>query len=313
MANKFEIKIVKEANGNIVHLNKMSLQASQSLVKIIEGINKIIEAENDPSINVKLVEGCVGVEIEAPIAKMNTIQSEVKKVLNKESRNIPYLEALREIQTVIKANGITYGDNIFSGDATISLVSQLKEIADIRAPKQMSDKDYIDIEFFKGKLYEQGGKTPNIHIETQNTVYKINCTSESQARRVRNELYQDIRVSAWVTKQPDQKFKYTFCDYYKDENKVIFQELKDSVRHIITAGGTEPLEMIHDKFYEFISNQRFEDARLFIKTFCHHRVDNNILRTLLVVTKGMKERPEFKDLVIDITAILLKKTKKPIL
>ena len=110
MANKFEIKIVKEANGNIVHLNKMSLQASQSLVKIIEGINKIIEAENDPSINVKLVEGCVGVEIEAPIAKMNTIQSEVKKVLNKESRNIPYLEALREIQTVIKANGITYGE-----------------------------------------------------------------------------------------------------------------------------------------------------------------------------------------------------------
>ena len=165
MANKFEIKIVKEADGKVVHLNEMSLQASQSLVKIIDGINKIIEAENDPSIKVRLVEGCVGVELDAPVQTMNHIQSEVNKVLKKESDNVPYLDALRDIQSVFKANGLTYGDNIFSGDATISLVSQLKEIADIRAPKRMSDKDYIDIEFFKGKLYENGGKKPNITLK----------------------------------------------------------------------------------------------------------------------------------------------------
>ena len=310
MLNKFEIKIVKEVNGDIVHLNEMSLQASQSLVKIIEGINKIIEAENDPFIKVRLVEGCVGVEIDAPTIKMNKIQDEVKKVLNKESRNTPYIEALREIQTVFKANGITYGDKIFSGDATIELVAQLKAIADIRAPKQMSDKEYIGIEFFKGKLFENGGKKPNIHIESIGERYKINCTNESQARRVRNELYQEVRVSAWVTKTPDKKFVYTFCDYYKEDDKITFQELKDTVGYIITGSGTESLEKIHDIFYEFIANERFESARLFIKTFCHERIDNNILRTLLLVTKGMKERTEFKDLVQEITAILFKKTKK---
>lgn len=302
MANQFEIKIVKEANGDIVHLNEMSLQASQSLAVIIEGINKIVEAENDPTIKVKLVEGCVGVQIAAPAPIMTRIQDEVNKVLKKESRNVPYVEALRDFQGVVKANGITYGDNIFMGDAIISLVKTLKEIPDIRQPKRDSIKDYLDIEFFKGKLFETGGTNPNIHIQTQHSKYKINCTSESQAKRVRNELYDNVRICAWVTKNPDKKFVYTFCDYYKEQDNQIFQELKDSVRKIVNGQGTEPLELIHDKFYEFISNQRFEDARLFIKTFCHHRVDNNILRTLLVVTKGMKERPEFKDLVIDITA-----------
>lgn len=311
MRSKFEIKILREANGDIVHLHEMSLQASQSLVKIIDGVNKIVESENNPLIKVKLVEGCVGVEIEAPQAIMSNIQEEVNLVLNKESRNEKYISALREIQKVVVANGITYGDSIYIGNEKISLVKSLKRLSEIRHPKRDSFKDYLDIEFFKGKLLENGGKNPNIHLETQNSRFTINCTHTSQARRVRNELYHEICVSAWVTLTPKRKKIYTFCDYY--QNPILFQELKSSVRKIINGQGAEPLELIHDKFYEFIKSERFEDARSFLKTFCHNRVDNNVLRTLLLVTKGMRERPEFKDLVIEINEILVKKTKKKIL
>lgn len=310
--SKLEIKITKEANGDDVRLDNLSLQASKSLVVLLDAMNKMAEFDiGNNDIRIKVINGSAGVALDADNPVMDNIQSKINSVINRDSDDYLFIENLRNIQNVVKANGLTYEATICNSNShQLDLIPFLKNSRKISSPRRTRNHSYFDLEFFNGKLIENGGKYPNIHIETNGRKYKIVCT-EQQARKVNAFLYQDIKISAWGILNPDNKKEYIFCDHYINDD--LYIEFKRVARTILDASGVEPLIKIHDKFKELIIADEYEAARKFMKMFSNEVVDNNKLRAVLLATKSFKEHDSFKDIVIKVMAILKKKTGKEVI
>lgn len=306
--SKFEIKITHEANGDNVDLADMSLQASKSLAVFLNALNKMAEAEKGASeIRVHVKEGSAIVALDAPSEIMKSIQENVFAVLERRSSSDAYLNGIDDIRKVIKANGLSYESNIYHGDRKIDLVGVLK--GGLKRTRRRRDQNYFDIEFIEGRLIENGGVKPNIHVENGGIRYKITCT-EKQAQRVNAFLYNTIRISAWVSLDVKANKEYLLCDSYTEID--IFNELKDEVRLIIDGKGTDPLIRIHNKFKEFIAKEKYSEARKFIRLFVSKLVDNHKLRAVLLVTKAFRNNSQFLDLVNEAKDILIKKTGRSI-
>lgn len=312
MSGKLQISIVREANGDNCELDSMSLSAAKSFIKILDAVTKFVEAEQNKDIKIKVKKGSAMLEVAPPSNDiMSGIQNNINDVLNRESSNAAYLVGLREIQNVVKANGLVYDCNIFYDNVKIDLIQTLKEIPEIRAPRRTSNSDFLDIEFFKGRLLETGGVKPNFHIEVQHAKVKIICNTEQEARTVRNDLYKTVHVSAWVTMNPDNRKVYTFIEYFEDNQEYMI--FKSFIRKIINEETEAALELIYSKFHEFMLVNDTTKAESMIKHLVHSRMDANILRTVLILMKGLKENPKYSQYYENAEKYLSRKTKKQIL
>ncbi|WP_254410965.1 hypothetical protein [Dyadobacter diqingensis] len=306
-----EIKITKEVDGSDLDLNNMSLRAAKSLVVILEALNRMIDvessaenrAESDVKISVKSGSACVAIVGE----DVREIQANIIDVINRDSQKGTYLEEVRNIQKVITANGLTYESSFQFDNETYDFVEILKSIKPVRSPRRKNDDKYYDIKFITGKLIENGGKKPNIHVEVEGVKQKISC-DEKQAQKVNNLLYSTVMLSAWTGMKSDGKIYYEFCDNYL--TKDLYDEFRLEIAEIMNGTGTEPLLRIHEKFKNLIVNQRFGEARKFVRLFTHHLVDKHKMRSMLVASKAFKENGQFKDLISIIVKHLENKTGK---
>lgn len=308
--SKFEIKITKEVDGSDIELTSMSLHASKSLVSILDAIIKMAESEpNSSDIKVGVKEGSASVELDAPDPVMESVQGNLAAALDRRATSSGYQEGVKELQKLFKANGLTYESNIFIGKQQIELVEFLKGKKKLKARKRKRTGKKLEFAFLKGRLIENGGVRPNIHVEVNGQKQKIKC-NEKQARRVNKFLYADVFVSAWVVADVNDQPEYIFIDNYLQAE--IFDEYRSEIDLIMKGSGTEPLLRIHQKFKELIMNDRLGDARKFLRLFTNVLVDNHMQRTVLVAAKAFRENQRFADLLDTIVKQLELKTGKHI-
>ena len=125
---KFEIKILKEADGSNANLADLSVSAAKSLAEIIESLSRIAEYENsNGEVRLKVTTGSACVAIEAPAPKLTAIKNSVDKVADYDSEDEVYVENLRKIQQVIQSNGLIYDATITNDDGVINLLDKFKQ------------------------------------------------------------------------------------------------------------------------------------------------------------------------------------------
>jgi len=311
--NRFEIKIIKEADGSDANLNNLSVAAAKSLSDILSSLSRIAEYENqDGSVKISITKGSACAAIEAPEAKLTVIKNNIEKVTEYKSEDDVYIENLRKIQEVIKSNGLTY--QIYLKEVNtprIDYLDKFKQNRKFRKRRHVKKYDKrFHMEFFTGKLFAVGGKNPNIHIESAGEPYPIDC-DENQAIIVNKFLYKEVRISAWTKVAENEKPKYYLCDHYINEET--YQDLRDFVKYNTNLNGTEILKNIHYKLQEYLVNHDLGNARKFIRLFTSNLVDIQRQRSILIVLKEFRDHEKFQDLYDQLIALIEKETKKPVL
>lgn len=310
--NRFEIRIVKEADGSDATLENLSVAAAQSLAEILESLSKIAAYENQNNdVRIKVTKGSACAAIEAPSNKLVVIKDNIEKVTNYESEDEVYVKSLRNIQDVIKSNGLTYEAFLSDDTSVTNILDKFKQDRTFR--KRRTVKKYVKkfhVEFFSGQLFAVGGKNPNIHIESAGESYPIDC-DEKQAIVVNKFLYQNIKISTWAKVAEGKKPVYYFCDHYI--NETTYKTLKEFVQLNTGLSGTEIFKNIHYSILDFVQTQDFGGLRKFIRLFTSDFVDVQRQRAVLMTLKEFKNHEDIEDLYENLVELIESKTKKPIL
>ena len=285
---KLEFKITKDANGNDIELTNLSVEATNSLILLLQSMKDIISntpgAENA---KIQVVKGSATVMTVATSDVIQNFQKDFQDVLNKRETDPHKVAPWRDLQNLFKANGLSYEANFYIKSQKTSVEKQIKKATEFRA-KPVKRLSNYSIQFLKGKLMEVGGAKPNIHLQD---LKPIRCT-ELQAISVNKFLYQDIEllVRKRTTNKEDE---FTFCEFFiNDEQKSYFKNLLDLLENKTLDDFIFDL---HFEIKKMLDTQQLGVVAKLIRLFDHSSVDVNIIKTILVITKSFAEEEQIKE------------------
>lgn len=308
--NKLEFKIVKDSNGKKIDLDNLSLGSAKALATFLNSIIKIIEAlpDND-GIRFKVQAGSALVTAEGPEQKMLKLENDFQEVIEHSSRDKDLIEGWKEVQLMLLRNGLTYEVNLYDKhNVKKPLIDQIKVKRIFRVKPKTRKRNPINLNFIKGKLMLNGGKKPNFHIDDNGVEKIIQCPNEITAQKVNTFLYKEVLISAWKKDVVDNKSKYYYCDIYINESD--FLEFEEFVTKNNTLSESQEFVAMHDKFKSALEKSDFAKVRKLMRLYNHSLADIGNMKTVLVITKGLKAHPEIKDLRASIKSILEEKIKK---
>ena len=310
--SKIEIIINKEIDGIDASLSSLSINGTNALIEILTALRNIAVYENKPDIKIGLVEGSACAIFEGENETIEDIHTSIMKVVDNEpNRENIYVSNLQIIKDQIKNRGLEINVKYFHNNSEISLLNLFNEPFRKKREKKVVENNF-NIEFFKGKLETNGGRTPNFHIVSNNDKFVISCT-EQESQRVSIFQYKEFRFSAWAKMGSDGKMQYKFCDIYESTGRDFFAEFRDFFSELKNLNGSELIKKIHYKLKEFYSNGQFAESKKFIRIFINEYSDISALMSILIISKRFKHQEDLRDLLTSIENLIVNKTKKPVL
>lgn len=306
--DKIEIIIDKYPNGDELELDNLSLKATRVLINIMEAFTRIVEVENNPNIKIGLKSGSACFSIEDATGIYDNM---LKVVRNEEDRDNKYVSNMIVVQEILNTSEFGFKAIMKKNDVEIPILNLFDNTFRLKRERK-EIKHTFNIGFFKGKLYESGGKKPNFHIEQNNIKFRVNC-SESHAIEVGKFLYKEVKISAWGKLNSNNKMVYDFCDIYNANQDDFYGDFKDFIKDNNSMSGTDPLKHIHYKLKSYYSQGKFKESRKFIKLFCNDTADVNRLRSILLISKPFKENNEIKDILKNVEDLIQCKIKRKVL
>ena len=285
---KLEFKITKDANGKDIELTNLSVEATESLILLLQSMKDIISntpgAENA---KIQVVKGSATVMTVAASDVIQNFQKDFQNVLNKKETDPHKVAPWRDLQNLFKANGLIYEANFYTKAKKISVEKEIKRAKEFRA-KPVKKQSTYSLQFVKGKLMEVGGANPNIHLQD---LRPVKC-SEPQAIMVNKFLYQEIELLVRRKETLDNE-EYTFCEFFiNDEQKIYFKNLL----HLLETKSLDDfLFDLHFEIKKLLDAQQFGVVAKLIRLFDHSSIDVNIIKTILVITKSFAEQGELKE------------------
>ena len=305
--NKIEFKIIKDSSGQKVDLSNMSLEATTSLVTLLTSLTNIIKLNPDADkVTIQIVEGSARLIAEAPEPLIEQFEKGFADVLQHTSGDKELVDNWEAIQSLFKKNGLEYEANFYRNSVKTSVHKLIKSSKRfrIKTTRRKSNSDF-ELVFITGKLIEVGGKKPNIHIIGLDEIaITVNC-EESEARKVNAFLYNQVKVSARRKKKPDGDYQYSFCDNYVNDD--IYNDFQNFIVHANSQDEMECLIQVHNKIRDYIDAENFGVLRKFLRLYNHMSYDVSTLKTILVVTKSLKQHQEISELRGSIKALLEQK------
>lgn len=290
-AEKLEFKITKDGKGNDIHLTSLSVEATDSLIQLLQSMKEIVAntpgAEN---LQIQVVKGSATVMTTPSPEIMNCFIADFQNVLDKKESNASIVSPWRQLQRLMQSNNLEFEANFYSGAVKTSVEKKIRRATEFRARPVKKVADYV-IEFVKGKLIELGGKNPNIHVLRDGVKTAISCT-ESDAIKVNRFIYQDIEIAV-RKKTVEGIHEYSFCDFYP--NSLYFEEFRSLVQCSIDKKIEDFLMDLHFKMKEFLDDKNFGAILKLFRLFNHTSTDVNILKTMLVITKSFSENEQLKE------------------
>lgn len=293
MTNKLEFKINTGPNNQKIDISSMSLKDAQTFVIIIEALTKIVEntPENE-NLKIKIDKGSLVAAVEGDNVVL--INNDYNEVINNNSFNGGLVSGWRSIHKVFYQNGYTFDANFRIQNEIISIYQNLRAATKIRTKSVHSPRIETNISFITASLIAVGGKSPNIHIETEDGNKIILSCNYTAAAKAKAFLYKDIYLSAWV-RETEAKSTYELCDSYFDYQIDIFIQLKAFIAEFNQATDEiDSLDKIYNRCKFYLDNMEYANFRKFARLFKHETTDVNILKTILIITRSFKEHPELK-------------------
>ncbi len=307
----FEIILYKDSEGNPIHLDDLSLDASKSVREILDALINIVEYEkNKNNLNLKIgLENCCAAhklywEDDIMDIVFNNINNVIK---DSNDRDNEYVSMLNVVYKNISLSD-TSEIKINRKDKVIDLKDNFSK--PFRAKRSTSKiKNNFKIEFIKGKLQQNGGENPNFHLKINHTDELTISCNIPEAIKVNKFLYQDIYISAW-SKFNGHKMLYDFSDIYLEKDINYFKDFKDFFKKLENAKDTEQYHLISNKIKIYYDNLDFISARKFIRLFINKNSLPVYLRTILINSKSFKDEEELTDLLINVEQLLQNKIGK---
>lgn len=294
----FKISL-SEDQGKAVSLREMSSGAVASFMLVVNSIKEIAcdVIFDDSELNFSILEGSAAFAVNGATDSTDLIYDEIEKAIEGGSNNRNLTKHLRVIQDQIKRDRFQYKFIYDKSAKVIDIHTKLKESKRITTARSKSLYQY-KIEILSGFLNQIGGTDPNYHFDYGGGDKITIACSKAEAQSINKYLYKET-FSLVVKKE-------WFDDEKKDEyiHKAIIDS-PDIVRFMKTFFKSYYKEsnLINrlSTFYDFMEkvlkrNDKFEILKLLLTAFNYKGVDINEVKTLLVITKGLKNNENIKEL-----------------
>lgn len=280
--NNIKIKL-DFADDADVKLDNMSLTALESFLKVTNALKNIVSTVSE-NITFSIEKGSAAAVAYGTTAEIKSIYDKIDEAIEGESEDEIITKNLRDIQSEIQNEIMRY--QFFYSD--LKLEDKIKSAS--RIQKKKVYKNYRnEIRIITGKFDEVGGSKINYHLEQgSGNRFTVVC-SEFEALDLKDYLFKNI--SCLVTKKTDEddlvKPVYTHCAFLHSQQISKFrsffnsyQELQDIIRR---------LDLIYDFFDA--SDDVVKDMSTMLQASTKVFHDVNELKTLLILSNGMKENP----------------------
>lgn len=283
---RIEIKL-EYVGDDYVDLNNLSLQALESFLSVTNSLKNI--AENiSKEITFTIKKGSACTLVNGSTSDIENIYHSIDEAIIGESNDEVITNNLRNIQKELQNEVFKYQFRY----ADIKLDERIRRAKKI-TKKRVSNSYKKELTVLSGFFNSIGGNDPNYHFDYGfNNRMTIDC-SFYDVKELKDYLYQDISclVIKKYSEEDDEKVFYYHCSILKDSQVRHFKEFINNLNEKNEL--FERLELI----YDFVdkSNTRIDDLRILLKSYDYIFENINELKTLLLLTKSLKDNPEIKE------------------
>jgi hypothetical protein len=307
--HKLEIKITHDNSQKEVELDAMSIAVAKAFIILVNSLTRIVElTPGSRNAKISIKKGSAAVSVEG--ASVEIVEENYRQILEKQSSNKELVDEWRKIQNLFSKNGIQYEANFYTKSRKLSILDQLKNSKKLRTKRAEKPPVETNIEFLSGKLIAVGGKKPNIHIETLESIRATISCSEAKANKAKAFLYNTILLSVWKSGSSDSP-KYDMCDSYFESQKPTYDDFAGFIFNLKnSANEIDSLKLIHYKCQEILKSQNYGVYRKFLKLFLTDKMDANVLKTLLIASRPFQENERISPIFQELNRLFDDKMRK---
>jgi len=283
------IKIKLDLAENVdVELDKMSITALESFLKVTNALKNIAAAVSE-NVIFSIEKGSAAAVVHGSVSEIRTIYRKIDEAIEGKSDDGIITKNLRDIQNEIKNDVLQY--QFFYSN--IKLEERIKNATKIK--KKSKYKSYRnEFRILTGKFNEVGGQTINYHLEYPGGGQEtIDCTI-SEALELKDFLFQNISclVKKKIADNDIAKPTFIHCTFLAADQISRFRNFVDLLQE--KDDIIDRLDVIYDFFDS--SPSVIGDMATMLKASINLFDDINELKTLLILSKGMKDNEHIKSI-----------------
>lgn len=283
---RIEIKL-EFVGDDYVDLNNMSLQALESFLSVTNSLKNIAEnISKDVTFTIK--KGSAYTSVNGSPLEIRNIYQSIDKAIVGESSDEIITSNLRNIQKEIQSQAFRYQFKY----ANIKLDERIRRAKKIT--KKRSTTVYEkELTILSGFFNSIGGNDPNYHFDYgSNNRLTIDCNFPD-VDELKDYLYKTISclVLKKFSKDDEDKVFYYHLSILEDEQINNFREF------VQIMNNQEDIFKRLESLYEFMDNSKSRNKDLKVLLKSYNSIFNNIneLKTLLVLSKSLKDNSEIKE------------------
>lgn len=274
-------------NDEYVDLNNMSIKALESFLSVTTSLKNIAESISK-EITFTIKKGSAYTAVNGSSIEIGNIYNTIDEAINGESSNDTVTSNLRNIQKELQNEVFKYQFKY----ANINLDERIRTAKKI-TKKRTKNFYQSEVAVLSGFFNSIGGNDPNYHFDYgsgQKTT--IDCTIKD-VNELKDYLYKTISclVIKKFSLEDDEKITYYHGSILNDNQVNHFREFAHDLN--TKKELFERLELI----YDFVENSksRIDDLSILLKCFNLFFDNINEFKTLLIITKSLKENPKIED------------------
>ncbi|HXT82733.1 MAG TPA: hypothetical protein VN704_00035 [Verrucomicrobiae bacterium] len=284
MLNEFVIKINNDGNGNDLSLTNIPIEAIDALNIFLVSLKDFASQYKKENVRFAIKDGCIETVMSYPETETD-IDKEIEELLDGTSVNNSSIKIFKSIQDKVKQNGLEYSiiHRVNGVEKNITSIFKDKNFSYKRGPKKEFKEEIL---FIEGTLYDAGGKvTSNIHVESNNEEFTINCTKE-QAAKVR--VYNKVYVAVLKTSKEGRKPHYKCIDSYLKPEQ--FEYYEKFYKKIGSDKSLAKYDIIHDAILNILNENepKIGKALKIMRLYNFNFSDRGVIRTILISLKPFK-------------------------
>lgn len=283
---KIEITL-NYVDGEYVDLNNMSIKALESFLSVTNSLKNIAESISQ-EITFTIKKGSAYTAVNGSSFEIGNIYNTIDEAISGESIDDNITSNLRNIQKELQNEVFKYQFKY----ADINLDERIRSAKKI-TKKRTRGTYQTELTVLSGFFNSIGGNDPNYHFDYgagQKTI--IDCTIKD-VDELKDYLYKTI--SCLVIKkfqlEDTEKVTYHHCSILQDNQVKHFREFSNKLNKANDL--FERLDLIYD--FADNSNSLIEDLSILLKSYHLFFNDINELKTLLIITKSLKDNPKIKN------------------
>ncbi len=296
MSSQLVITLENEKNGEAVQLHNLSASGLLSFTTVLESLRKLaIAIAGDENVRFSIESGSARAVAITDDEVGQSIAATLEQAIDGEISDKNLLEPIRNIHREIIREDLNYGITLQRAGLTVNNFKSIfqSKTRIILKPKRGTS---ISIEVLQAKVIAVGGKNPNYHLIMEDESEVIVKCTEGDAMNVNSYLYKIINVLVQKTsyKRENKKDIYTHGAILHDPEIHIFHHffsVYNSRKDIMLK-----LQMLYNVFEEImvLEERKFEIVGILLRQFDKEDININELKTLLILSNGMKENIAIK-------------------